>query len=495
MKAIMVMFDSLNKNFLPPYGCDWVHAPNFSRLAEHAVTFKRAYAGSLPCMPARRELHTGRLNFLHRSWSPLEPFDDSAPGILKNAGIHTHLVSDHGHYWEDGGATYHTRYSTWEGVRGQEGDPWKGNLSPCIQPSGRMEDENTEIPAFKQKLYRQDAINRNHRQSSGNSCQRLTFDKGLEFIETNQAYDNWFVQIESFDPHEPFFTYEEYLEMYHKPDIGKDIDWPPYGRVHESEEEVEYIRAKYAALLSMCDENLGRVLDRMDQYDMWKDTMLIVNTDHGYLLGEHGWWAKNIMPCYNEIANIPLFIWDPRCKAKDEYRESLVQTIDLAPTLLEYFGCAIPGDMTGKSLEDTIAKDVPVREYAMFGYHGNQLNITDGRYVYMQDAVNREVPLYEYTLMPNHMNCRMGAALEHATLAKPFKFTKNMPLLKIPAAKGTDAITGSYGSQLFDLEMDPGQLHPIQDEQQEKRLRKAMKELMEGHDAPEELFWRMGMTD
>ncbi len=65
MKAIMVMFDSLNRNFLPPYGCDWVHAPNFKRLAQKSVTFDRAYAGSLPCMPARRELHTGRLNFMH----------------------------------------------------------------------------------------------------------------------------------------------------------------------------------------------------------------------------------------------------------------------------------------------------------------------------------------------------------------------------------------------------------------------------------------------
>ena len=42
MKAIMVMFDSLNRNFLPPYGCDWVHAPNFKRLAQKSVTFDRA---------------------------------------------------------------------------------------------------------------------------------------------------------------------------------------------------------------------------------------------------------------------------------------------------------------------------------------------------------------------------------------------------------------------------------------------------------------------
>ena len=122
MKAIMVMYDSLNRRMLPPYGDTTIHAPNFARLAERCVTFDNCYVGSMPCMPARRELHTGRYNFLHRSWGPLEPFDDSMPAILSENGIYTHLISDHQHYWEDGGATYHTRYDSWEFNRGQEGD-------------------------------------------------------------------------------------------------------------------------------------------------------------------------------------------------------------------------------------------------------------------------------------------------------------------------------------------------------------------------------------
>ena len=102
MRAIMVMYDSLNRHMLPNYGCDWTLAPNFRRLGERAVTFDNHYVGSMPCMPARRELHTGRHNFLHRSWGPFEPFDDSTFTILKERGTYTHLVSDHYHYWEDG---------------------------------------------------------------------------------------------------------------------------------------------------------------------------------------------------------------------------------------------------------------------------------------------------------------------------------------------------------------------------------------------------------
>ena len=498
MKAIMVMFDSLNRRFLPPYGCDWVKAPNFERLLDHSVAFDNSYAGSLPCMPARREIHSGRYNFMHRGWTPLEPFDDSMPEILKENGIHSHLVSDHGHYWEDGGASYHTRYSTWECVRGQEGDPWKGNLVIDSTPRTIIPDRDPDVMAFKESHYRQDPINRHYRSVNDKSCQHEVFSLGLDFIETNHVADNWFLQIESFDPHEPFFTYEQFLDLYDRVDIGKELDWPPYDKVHESQDIVDHIRTKYAAMISMCDENLGRVLDMMDKYDLWKDTMLIVNTDHGYMLGEHGWWAKNNMPCFNEIVNTPLFIWDPRCGKSGEHRKSLVQTIDLAPTILSYFGIKIPELMIGKDLRNAISDDKKVRDYALFGYFGKQMNITDGRYVYMRDAQNRNVQLYEYTLMPTRMSWRMGKELEYATLSKPFNFTKNMPLLKIPAgfrdSAGTDDGVAEYGSQLFDLQSDENELHPINDPELEDKLCIEMARLMIESDAPEELYERMDLT-
>ena len=159
MKAIMVMFDSLNRNMLPNYGCDWIKAPNFKRLTEKTVTFDNCYAGSLPCMPARRDLHTGRYNFLHRSWSALEPFDDSMPELLKKNGVYTHLISDHFHYWEDGGATYHGRYNTWEIARGQQGDPWIGQVKDPEIP----ECENPR--KINLDNWRQDWVNREHMDS------------------------------------------------------------------------------------------------------------------------------------------------------------------------------------------------------------------------------------------------------------------------------------------------------------------------------------------
>lgn len=130
----------------------------------------------------------------------------------------------------------------------------------------------------------------------------------------------------------------------------------------------------------MCDRNLGRVLDAMDRYDLWKDTLLIVNTDHGFLLGEHGQWAKCHCPFYEEVSHTPLFLWDPRCALEGQRRKALVQTVDLPATLLEFFGQPLPEDMEGRPLGRTAAEDAPVRETALFGLYGGQIGCTDGRF-------------------------------------------------------------------------------------------------------------------
>ena len=114
MKTVFLLFDSLNRLMLEPYGSTLFATPNFKRLARKAITFDKHYIGSMPCMPARRDMQTGRHSFLHRSWGPLEPFDNSFPEILKQRNIYSHLISDHYHYWEDGGATYHTRYNSFD---------------------------------------------------------------------------------------------------------------------------------------------------------------------------------------------------------------------------------------------------------------------------------------------------------------------------------------------------------------------------------------------
>jgi arylsulfatase A-like enzyme len=489
MKAIMVMFDSLNRHLLPPYGCAWTHAPNFKRLAERTVAFETSYVCSMPCMPARRDLHTGRPNFLHRGWGPLEPFDDSCIELLSKAGVYTHLTSDHYHYWEDGGATYHTRYNTWEFFRGQEGDPCWGMVAEPPIPENR-----------NGKGRRQDWVNRQFMQQEAQMSQPQTFAAGVEFIQRNAHADNWFLQIECFDPHEPFFSHRRYKDLYpHKYD-GPLFDWPAYAPVNpetETSEMIQHIRFEYAALLTQCDAYLGDILDMMDKCHLWEDTLLILWTDHGFLLSEHNAWAKNWMPLYEEISHTPFFVWDPRIGKAGERRRSLVQpAIDLGPTLLEFFGVEHTPNMLGKPLRPVLESDTPIREAGFFGYHGKQVNVTDGRYVYMRGPATQEnQPLFHYTHLPTAMRGFLGLEnLAKMELAPPFTFTKNCPTMKIPVRVENDAQAGTASTWLWDIQTDPQQQTPLSDAVIEERMVNHLRNLLAEVDAPTEQYERLGIT-
>ena len=490
MKAIMVMFDSLNRHMLEPYGCDWVPTPNFQRLAQRTVTFDRSYVCSLPCMPARRDLHTGRPGFLHRTWGPLEPFDDSMPAILDENGIHSHLITDHYHYFRSGGANYHARYSSWEFHRGQEGDPWKPNLRPDFQIP---ETEHTRLG--NDPRIRRDFVNRSRMPTEAEHYQTKNFDAGIEFLDIHQDIDNWFLQIESFDPHEPYFSPQKYKDLFPHDYDGPVCDWPRYGHVDftDSRQLVDHLRHEYAALLAMCDHSLGRILDKMDEHDLWKDTMLIVNTDHGFLLGEHDYLAKNVMPLWRELSNTPLFLWDPRLGKEGTRCDALVQAIDWAPTVLDAFGIPPTEDMLGMPLQRAIENPETFREAAIFGYHGHFVNVTDGRYVYMRSGNRENTPLHTYTLAPWFGGDSPIDLFREGEPVGPLPFTKGVSVMRYPGSNPNWGLSREFGHLLYDLEADPWQQEPLQDAQVEKRMLGLMEREMERAHAPAEEYIRLGL--
>jgi arylsulfatase A-like enzyme len=484
MKAIILMFDSLNRHFLPPYGNEWVHAPNFARLAARTVTFDSSYVCSTPCMPARRDFHTARPNFLHAPWVPLETFDDSVPEILSRNGVYTHLVSDHYHYWEDNGHYYNTRYNTWEFLRGQEGDPWIASV------------EDPEIPLnINKKGRRQDWVNRPHITAEEDLPTTRTIHAGLEFIRRNHQADSWMLHIEAFDPHEPFFVPQAYTDLYEDDYMGPVFDWSAYAaRTDETPEQIHHLRMQYAASVSACDTRLGEVLDLMDELDLWKDTMLVVWTDHGHMLGEHDLFAKNYQPWYEELSHTPFFVWDPRSARRGVRCAALVQpALDLGPTLLEYFGIEPAPDMLGHSLAATLESDLPVREAALFGNFGHHVNVTDGRYVYYRAPVEDNQPLYAYTLQTARLRPSLieRVPVPEITLVPPLSFSKGMPVLCV-ATPGPSS-PAQFGTLLFDLAEDPEQNHPLDDPVVEQRMIDHIIRVMGECDAPKEQYTRMGI--
>ena len=166
----------------------------------------------------------------------------------------------------------------------------------------------------------------------------------------------------------------------------------------------------------------------------------------------------------------------------------------MAPTVLEFFGMEIPKDMQGKPLRETIENDKKIREACIFGWHGNQINCTDGKYVYMRgEAVNTNAPLYEYTLMPTHIKSRFSIEeLKDFEVAEPFSFTKGCRTMKIEVKNFNQHYR--FGTQLFDTEKDPHQINPITDIDTEVRMANLMRELMKESDAPCEQYERIGLS-
>lgn len=502
MKVVFVLFDSLNRHMLAPYGGTRVPTPNFARLAERATTFERHYVGSLPCMPARRDMQTGRLSFLHRSWGPLEPFDNSFPALLHKAGIYSHLVTDHFHYFEDGGATYHTRYDTYEFVRGQEGDPWKAMVQPPWERLREIYHERQFSTDTRDK-FRRNIVNREFIRDEKDFPSVQCFGAGFDFLDRNRDVDDWLLQIETFDPHEPFTAPERFKDEFRTGWNGPIRDWPRYGRVDELPEECEELRANYYAVVSLCDSLMGQLLEYFDAHDLWKDTALVVTTDHGFLLGEHDFWAKNRMNMYEEIVHIPLFVHDPRKTGfAGSRRSALTQTIDLAPTFLDLFDIPRPPEMEGHPLSAVVGKDRELRRGALFGYFGGAINVTSGRHTYHRFPPNpRSQELYQYTLMPTHIwQPFTPEELASASLSPALPFTKGSPVLKVPVIERSPMFD-NYGpgalleneTRLYDLTADPGQNSPLISPATEATMIGLMRELMCANDAPPEAFTRIGL--
>ncbi len=486
MKTIVILLDSLNRHFLPCYGNDWVIAPNIARLAEKGVVFDRHFCGSMPCMPARREMFTGRYNFLESPWGALEPIDDNLPMMLrKQADVYTHMITDHYHYFETNGANYYTQFQTYEFCRGQESDEW---IPRVAEP---------DIPDFRGRNKRQNWVNRTvmDPQNDLDYPTPQCFQKAVEFLDANGHEDNWHLHLECFDPHEPFLCPDRYRQMYDDTwDHSKfHYDWPNYAPVGSDGEEadaVEHIRKSYAGTLTMADAWLGKLLDKMDQMDLWKDTTVILTTDHGHMLGEHNYWAKNYMYVYRELANIPMIVASPEAQA-GQRRNALTATIDLVPTVLDLHGLEPTERMEGENFRPLLSQDGPGHDAVLYGYFGKDINMTDGRYTYTrQPEENSRV--WHYTTLPvQHYH-----GLDHlreATFCDNLPFSQGVAMYKIPQWSHRHRDAPDRNPIIFDLEDDPGQSTPLDDPALEEKLTDKLMEVLRRVQAPACQYERTGL--
>lgn len=494
MKTIMIMLDTLRRDALPCYS-DIENLPNFKRLSEHCSVFDEFYASSLPCMPARREMQTGFPNFLHRAWGPLEPYDISFVEVLKNNGIYTHLITDHQHYWEDGGATYHNRYNSYEFIRGQEGDLYR---PACI-----VDEDLTKLDKYinaalgRQNMIRHDEANKKIIKEEADYPQVQCINSAIEFLNDHADVENWYLQLECFDPHEPFSVPDRFKDVI-DPELKKhDFDWPVYANVRNIDElmKIDIWYKNYQALLLMLDEGIGKIIDAMDENDLWKDTTLILNTDHGFMFGEKEWSGKTVMPVYDELCHTPFLMHVPNNILSKQRYSSICQTYDIASTMYDLYKIEDAPKTFGRSILKIVDGTIN-REYGYCGYYGGHLNVFSSEYCYMRASVTSDnSPLKEYTLMPTRMRSLFKKEdFKNVRLVSGYDYFKDWKVLEVESDQYfyNPFVTGSL---LFDKKLDPRQEKAIFNPEIEQRFALEALRFLNKVDAPSSQYKRLGLSE
>jgi hypothetical protein len=275
MNIIMVLLDSLNFHCLESYGATHVQTPNLARFAKRAVTFDQHFIASAPCMPARRDLLTGRQEFLWRGWGHIEPWDCHLAEDAHRLGYISQMITDHYHYWEDAAHGYFEPFDGVEFIRGHELDLW--DTAPLqetpewVRSIDRYRPQHWRRRGGWGSVYYGNARNF-HEHESCFPCAQV-MQQSAAWLSRNREHAHFFLWTEAFDPHEPQFLPLHYRTLY-SPD-GRDHPeftcWPPYQNREEtrrfleltSEEELAWIRAQYYGKVTMVDHWFGHLLDRI----------------------------------------------------------------------------------------------------------------------------------------------------------------------------------------------------------------------------------------
>ena len=482
MNVILCLIDSLRRDHLGCYGNDWIQTPNLDRLAAEATVFDDAYIGSYPCMPARRDLFTGRFEFPWRGWGPLEYTDLDLPSLLTANGHIAMMITDHYHYWEKGAGNYHFGFSGCEFIRGQEADTWRTDPVEAPGYGVPLEKLANHIRPGGLEQYKRNTAG--FQVESDHFAPRV-FQQAIDWLQRNRDQKDFFLMVECFDPHEPFDPPAPYRHLYNDDPGVDEIIWPKYGHTNLTERELNRVKGLYAGEVTMVDRWFGRMMETVDGLGLTGDTTIIVCTDHGHLFGEHGlvgkpWRSLSDSNLYQPIAHMPLIVRHPR-QPRARRIKGPVQLVDLFPTILEAMGVDVPRGVHGASLQKVLLgqEERTPRLFAYYGRFGEAFNITDGRWtLFRWPMCENDALLYWHSALPP----LFGSSGRFDIWPEAGRFRVGAPV-------------SSNESCLFDLEQDYQQSTNRIAEAQDitAHLSSALLAWLREIDAPGEVLNRLGL--
>jgi uncharacterized sulfatase len=350
--VLLIVTDDLRCS-LGCYGDTAVKSPNIDRLATRGVRFDRAYCQYSVCNPSRSSFLSG-----------LRP---ETTGVLDNAvELRTRmpdvvtlpqLFRRNGAYTAGLGKIFHVGFDP-DGKRGpfQDAPSWVDCVNFETTETGRR-GEGRNLTGGKLAWCRWLAAEG----SDEDQIDGQTAAEAVRLLERHRG-GPFFLGVGFHKPHDPFIAPKKYFDLYpldqitlaHDPD-DRTADLPlatPRGANLDSfsrftdQERREFKRA-YMAGISFTDAQVGKLLDALDRLELWNSTVVVFMGDHGYHLGEHGWWNK--VTLFELSARAPLIVWAPGAKGMGRSAAGLVEFIDLYPTLAELCGLTPPSGLEGTS--------------------------------------------------------------------------------------------------------------------------------------------------
>jgi arylsulfatase A-like enzyme len=414
--VILVIIDSLRKDHVGAYGNDQAKTPNLDAIARDGLRFARAYPDAMPTIPARRAIHAGMRTFPFKDrpeqqrrapvygWLPIPEEQPTLAEILRGHGYLTMLITDTYHEFMPP-MNFHRGFDTFRGIRGQENDSLE-------DPSSVSEEEMEKYLQVQPDEIRQYLANTQDRNSEEDWFAPTVFLNAMELLESaSEGGQPFFLVADCYDPHEPWDPPAKYASL-HDPDGYEGLEPfnPRYGEdSYLTDRQLLRMRALYSAEVSMADHWVGNFLQKAHDLGAMENTLLMVISDHGHLLGEHGYTGKLNHALYPELTDIVLMIRHPEGKRAGEVSNYFASTHDVAPTILGFLGIEPPHPMDGQNLSLLLEGRSPEpRNHFTLGY-GIYSRTRDDQYVMFGRNDGSEAKLFDVLSDPQ-MNHDIAAA-------------------------------------------------------------------------------------